>query len=494
MPRASTTATTTTPPTPIYIDAVPIDSIALHPLNPRRDVGDVTELAESLKAVGLLEPIITAPWPTDITGRIRKPAKTDRVLLAGHRRLAAARLAGLTGLPAIHRGITTSAAQVEAMLIENLQRADLTAIEEADAYQALLDLDIPEQAIATAVGVTKRRVTDRLKLGRLPDAAKAKVHAHQTTITDALTVLEFEGDPKVTKELTAKLGTDRFNWTLETARRQAKEAREHQAHIDAVSKAGIKVVKKTPAGAKRLATVDWAGKNEVGLFPRNLHSGNERVAWVLKHHAKCPGALAVEEVPAYSGGQKKLTHWCTQPKLHPKPPVVRSDAEIAAARKEKAEKEKLRASIDVAATLRHKHLREHLPAVPAPAAAELIRRLLLKREYYSDHSKSYRLIFTALGLAMPEPTPPKRTIHHEDITRVLEPALAKLHLPQLAALLWLHQNRAGDDAYSSLNPSGWDADRARDYLAGLVDLLDYPASDFETARFAQDDDEEEASA
>lgn len=494
MPRASTAATATTPPTSIYIDAVPIDSIALHPLNPRRDIGDVTELAESLKAVGLLEPIITAPWPTDLTGRIRKPAKTDRVLLAGHRRLAAARLAGLTELPAIHRGITASAAQIEAMLVENLQRADLTAIEEADAYQALLDLDIPEQAIATAVGVTKRRVTDRLKLGRLPDAAKAKVHAHQTTITDALAVLEFEGDTKATKELTAKLGTDRFNWTLETARRQAKEAREHQAHIDAVRKAGIKVVKKVPAGAKRLATVDWAGKNEVGILPRNLHSGNERVAWILKHHAKCPGALAVEEQSPYSGGQKQLTHWCTEPKRHPKPPVVRTDAEIAAARKEKAAKDKLRASTEVAATLRHQHLVEHLPTVAAPAAAELLRRILLKTEYYSDLSKTYRLIFTVLGLTMPEPTPPKRTIHHEDITRVLEPAIAKLQLPQLAALLWLHQNRGGDDAYSSLNPSGWEADQARAYLAGLVDLLNYQASDFETTRFARAEDKEAVSA
>lgn len=152
-------------------------SISPHPRNPRRDVGDVTDLAASIAAVGLLEPLVVAPWPNDLgptpdptcptcgaTGKCRTPAGTaakawhaprqdlyadgvrvEYVVICGHRRLAAVLTAGAANVPVVVRDdLTTTAAQLEAMLVENLHRADLTPIEEARAYQALLDLDFTQ--------------------------------------------------------------------------------------------------------------------------------------------------------------------------------------------------------------------------------------------------------------------------------------------------------------------------------------------------------------
>lgn len=109
-----------------------------HPDNPRQVVTADEELVDSVRAVGVLEPLVVAPPHSGIPARSMHGATW--VLIAGHRRLAAAKAAGLDTVPAIARtDLTSRAAQVEAMLVENLHRADLTPVEEGDAYQLLLD-------------------------------------------------------------------------------------------------------------------------------------------------------------------------------------------------------------------------------------------------------------------------------------------------------------------------------------------------------------------
>src|SRR5215468_12677192 len=103
----------------------PIDSLSPNLLNPRGDVDSsgLGELAASIGAQGVLQPLLVTP---------------GGVVVAGHRRLAAARLAGLQEVPVVIRDLDP-VQQQEIMLVENLQRRDLSAVEEARAYQRLLD-------------------------------------------------------------------------------------------------------------------------------------------------------------------------------------------------------------------------------------------------------------------------------------------------------------------------------------------------------------------
>lgn len=99
-----------------------------NPANPRRDVGDVGELADSIRAQGIRQNLLVVPAPE---GRF--------TLVIGHRRLEAAKLAGLERVPAVVAELDERE-QRELMLVENSQRTDLTVVEEADGYQGLLDL------------------------------------------------------------------------------------------------------------------------------------------------------------------------------------------------------------------------------------------------------------------------------------------------------------------------------------------------------------------
>lgn len=159
------------------IAMIPLDRLHSHPDNPRRDVGDVTELADSIRAHGVRQNLLVVPDPDD---------PDAYRLVIGHRRTAAARAAGtVAALPAVVDDTLTPADQLQLMLLENLQRVDLTAVEEADAYQGLLDLGLDEKAIAQSTGRARSTVKSRLRLRGLPEKAREAVHQHVITLEDA---------------------------------------------------------------------------------------------------------------------------------------------------------------------------------------------------------------------------------------------------------------------------------------------------------------------
>lgn len=135
--------------TPALVEVRLIDP---HPDNPRRDVGDVTELADSIRAQGLLQPLLLMP------------AGDRYLVVAGHRRLAAARRLGLESLPAVVRRGLERPDAIAAMLTENLQRADLNPVEEARAYRVLVDAGWTQTDVARATGRSVATVSHRLAL------------------------------------------------------------------------------------------------------------------------------------------------------------------------------------------------------------------------------------------------------------------------------------------------------------------------------------------
>jgi len=142
---------------------LPIQQIRPGKYQPRRHWNDeaLDELAASIKAQGLIQPIV-----------VRALGKNSYELIAGERRWRAAQRAQLAELPALVKMVPE--ASVPAMaLIENIQREDLTPLEEADALKRLIDdFDITHQQAADAVGRSRAAVSNLLRLTELPDSIK----------------------------------------------------------------------------------------------------------------------------------------------------------------------------------------------------------------------------------------------------------------------------------------------------------------------------------
>lgn len=139
------------------VTEVALDAIAPNPHNPRGHV-DGSDLVPSIKAYGILEPLVVVTNGTD----------SSYVLIAGHRRLDGARRAGLTTVPVRVREVETGDAPA-LMLIENLQRTDLTVRDEARGYARLVELGWKQAQIAKTIGVDPSIVSRRVKISKLPE-------------------------------------------------------------------------------------------------------------------------------------------------------------------------------------------------------------------------------------------------------------------------------------------------------------------------------------
>ena len=172
---------------------VPVNSIARHPQNPRGvvelDAADIADLAASVTEMGVLEPLIvasraafTAAHPADAD----LPAAVQWVLIAGERRWTAARLAGLPTVPVVVRdNLTDDGLDVEAMIVENVQREDLTPLQEARAYRLLTEHGSSQRVIAKRVGRAQSHVAKRLALLKLPPGAQTAIDTGQLGVKDA---------------------------------------------------------------------------------------------------------------------------------------------------------------------------------------------------------------------------------------------------------------------------------------------------------------------
>lgn len=145
--------------------SVPIDKITTNPRQPRTIFNDaeLAELAESIREHGVIQPLI-------LTNGAQSGQYT---LIAGERRLRAAQMAGLHTVPAIVRHASEQQ-RLEIALIENVQRADLTALETAEAYHHLHEeFGLSHEEIAHRVGKSRTSITNTLRLLRLPDSVRA---------------------------------------------------------------------------------------------------------------------------------------------------------------------------------------------------------------------------------------------------------------------------------------------------------------------------------
>jgi ParB family chromosome partitioning protein len=168
---------------------VSVDAVSPNPRQPRQhmDAEALAELAASIKEHGLIQPLIVSELEQE--GRY--------ALIAGERRLQAARLAGLDTVPVIVRE-ATSEQMLELALVENIQRADLNPLEEAAAYQQLTDaFGLTQQQVADKVGKNRVSVANALRLLRLPDFCRGVLASGQISEGHARALLGLEEDEEM---------------------------------------------------------------------------------------------------------------------------------------------------------------------------------------------------------------------------------------------------------------------------------------------------------
>lgn len=144
-----------------------VSRLVPHPANVREHLGDLTDLTASIRAQGILQPLVAEPR-----------ADGKYTILAGHRRLAAAKRAGMEMVPVVIRKATGDGAKaIEIMLVENCQRRDLGPIEKAEAMGALRERGYTMSAIARAIGMTTSTVSRYLTYLDLDEGSRERVRA-----------------------------------------------------------------------------------------------------------------------------------------------------------------------------------------------------------------------------------------------------------------------------------------------------------------------------
>lgn len=185
---------------------IPIEALVHHPDNPRKDMGDLKELIASIKVSGVMQNLTVVPNPND--------EETWWVVI-GNRRMEASKDAGLKELPCIISDMDHKT-QVATMMAENMQRADLTVMEQAQGVQMMMDLGMDVSEISKRIGIRKDAVHRRALMLKYDAGKVTQAVAKGGTISD-FADLEKVRDEKKRDELLGYIGTPNFRNHLKGA-------------------------------------------------------------------------------------------------------------------------------------------------------------------------------------------------------------------------------------------------------------------------------------
>lgn len=302
------------------IQMIKINALYPHPDNPRRDIGDVSELAESIKAQGILQNLTVVPSSMARREGFNPPDGSYTIII-GHRRAIAAKQAGLTELPCTVVEMDAKQ-QMQTMLVENMQRSDLTVYEQAQGFQMMLDLGSTVEEIAEKSGFSTTTVRRRVKMMELDQQKLKEVSCRQLSLGDFDQLAQIE-DLAARNECLDKIGTHDFDLAVQKAIK-AQRIEENMPDV----KAWLKSAK-----AKSMQQSDrWNGKyRKVGstiYIDKWKEDGNEPAP---DAESKPLFYYMEKEKDKYGYGQLELFH-----EIERAAPVKRSPEEIA---REKAIKE-----------------------------------------------------------------------------------------------------------------------------------------------------------
>lgn len=214
---------------------LPIEQLHPHPDNPRKELGDLTELADSIRAKGVFQNLTVVPghymtsdemaaaraeYRENPTEELRVTMNkgwlpTEYTVVIGHRRRGASEIAGLTHLPCVIVEMSQRE-QVQTMLLENMQREDLTVYEQAQGFQMMINMGDTPEGIAEKTGFSKKTVKRRLKMAELDQSVLKEVSARQISMEDFDKLAKIEDIDKRNSVLKS-IGTNNFASEVQTA-------------------------------------------------------------------------------------------------------------------------------------------------------------------------------------------------------------------------------------------------------------------------------------
>lgn len=251
------------------ITNIEVTKLLQHPDNPRKNIGDVTELAESIKARGILQNLTVVPAENGMY-----------TVIIGHRRLAAAKQAGLTEVPCAVVDMDYKT-QLSTMLLENMQRSDLTVYEQAQGMQMMFDLGVSVAEIVEKTGFAETTVRKRLKIATLPTEQMQQAVERGGKLEDYVRIADIK-DEKERRELLKVIGTRDFEFSLSRAKRRQIEAEKTLLVKAELKSIGAKAVKNQIYSS----AYDWIERCEIadwkeGTFkkPKN----KEELFWEISY-------------------------------------------------------------------------------------------------------------------------------------------------------------------------------------------------------------------
>lgn len=184
------------------ITMIPVGLLEHHPENPRKDLGDLTELTASIKKNGIMQNLTV----------IADPETSKYLVVIGNRRLEAAKAAGLIELPCVVKDLDHKE-QISTMLEENMQRQDLTVYEQAQGFQMMMDLGYTAKEIGEKTGFSEKTVKDRIKFTKFNQKNFEKAVAAGATLLDMIEISKLESKSDQ-NDVMKEAGTNNFRQAL----------------------------------------------------------------------------------------------------------------------------------------------------------------------------------------------------------------------------------------------------------------------------------------
>lgn len=262
----------------MMVKAVPPDCIDPNPFQPRMDFdqAELESLADSIRVQGMLQPILVRAHPTE-PGRFQ--------IVAGERRFRAAMLAELTEIPTLLRDLDDGDAAVVA-LVENLQRQDLNALEEADGYQRLLsDFGLTHEAVGYAVSKSRSHISNTLRLLRLPDPIKQDVRSGALSSGHARALLNAPNPEALAEQITKRGMSVRQAEGL-VARAVASRGVSRQARPERLDIAEMARRATEQIGCRVTITTTRSGAGEISVQYQDLYQLEEIIQRLTAQHEK----------------------------------------------------------------------------------------------------------------------------------------------------------------------------------------------------------------
>ena len=271
---------------------LPIEQVEPNPRNLRHRIGDLSDLTRSVEAVGIIEPLLVTPNDHG-----------TYTVVAGHRRLAAAQAAGVTNLLCVVRAISDIEA-VELTLIENGQRHDLNAIEEAEGYYQLFEAGRTVTAMATTLGRSAKHISARLALLELPKKARRAIERNKISLSDAEALLTAREHPDLIEATIESLDSE-DGGSFDVRRSIENALREHRRDESVAAL-------RTQAEERGLRRVEYEGYQPTSY--RSLREGLGLDADARRQHRR--EACHAVTVEARWDGRAELVEVCTDWRRH----------------------------------------------------------------------------------------------------------------------------------------------------------------------------------